>query len=216
MSAKLTALTDLSAPALTDEMYIVRPSLGLAGSRSITLANLQTFLFAAVAIAFPTITTTIGNAGAGLDPLHSFSLPAGSLATNGDYLHVRYGGFFNTGNANTKRVQVSADSQVAFNSGARVFDIGLARGWRIELDYIRIADTALRVSGFAALGNALTSAGAFDGGNSRFYYQALQPTDLTVSDLDTNAITLLVEGESGGAADNDVVQTFSAFELTQF
>lgn len=159
-------------------------------------------------------TSTVGNVGTGLDSLHSYSLAAGRLATNGDSLRIRYGGNF-TNNADTKRVQISADGQVAFNSGLRAFDIGLATAWWIETDYVRLSATSLRVSGFAALGNALTSGGAFDGGNSRFYYQAFNPTALTVANLNSNAITLLVQGESSTATNDNVTQNYSEIWLVQ-
>ena len=54
--------------------------------------------------------------------------------------------------------------------------------------------------------------GALDTGNSRYYFASFNAL-LTVSDLASNAMTLLVQGEA--TADNDVVQNSSRIQLTQ-
>ncbi len=154
-------------------------------------------------------TTATGNVGAGLDSLHSFSLPAASLATDGDYVTAKYGGTFATNDAD-KRIQVTIDAQVAFNSGARDLDLG---NWRIEMTVVRVSSTSVRVSGFAALGIVLSGTdGALDTGNSRWYYQAFNAT-LTVANLTSNAVILLTQGEA--TSNNDIVQNASTIELVQ-
>src|SRR5262245_28344898 len=53
-------------------------------------------------------TATTGTVGTGLDNLHSFSLPAGSLASDGDFVEFIYGGILAT-NDNQKRIVLKLD-----------------------------------------------------------------------------------------------------------
>lgn len=154
-------------------------------------------------------TTATGNVGAGTDSLHSFSLPANSLATDEDFVKVEYGGSFAVNN-NDKRIQITADGQTAFNSGAKDIDFGF---WRAEVTYTRVSATSLRASGFILMGQIVVGTdGAIDTGNSSYDYRAINAT-LTVANLTSNAITLLVQAEA--VADNDVVQNSSHISVTQ-
>lgn len=153
--------------------------------------------------------TATGNVGAGLDNLHSFSLPANSLETNLDWVRAGYGGTFAT-NDNDKRIQVTFDGQTAFNSGLRDLDTGV---WRVCVDYIRVSSTSVRASGFAMLGIILAGTdGVLDTGNSRYYMTAINAT-LTVANLNSNAVTMLVQAEA--TANDDVQQNASIIELCQ-
>lgn len=154
-------------------------------------------------------TTATGNVGAGTDSLHSYSLAANSLVANGDFVKVEYGGTFAT-NDNEKRIQITADAQVAFNSGLKDIDFG---SWRAEVTYTRVSATSLRASGFILMGQIITSGnGVVDTANSSYDYRAINAT-LTVANLTSNAITLLVQAE--GTSDNDIVQNESKVWLTQ-
>ncbi len=154
--------------------------------------------------------TIVGNVGAGLDTLHSLSLLADSLSNDEDYIHVDQGGAFAVNDAD-KRIQISFGGQVIHNSGLRDIDTGV---WRITYDVIRLTSTTVRVSGFMMLGIILAGAdGALDTGNSRYYITALQPADLTVANLNSNAMVILLEAEATN--NDDVVQRFSKVELVQ-
>ena len=205
--SKLTALTDLPLPALTDKMYIVRPSLGAVGSLSVTVANLRSFLLSGLAVAFPPDTSVVGNVGAGVDALHTFTLPANSLRSNGDYLRVRYSGKFASNN-NDKRILITFDAQTASDTTLADFDLG---DWIYDLTYIRLSSTTVRVAinnavGFVSFFNgAAGGSGVVGGSNTQ---------SITVANLNSNAVTLLVSAEA--TADNDVTQNLSILELVQF
>src|SRR5262245_47848991 len=82
-------------------------------------------------------TSTVGNVGAGLDTLHTFSLPAGSLATNGDYLQVEYAGAA-AGNAvaGTKVINIQAEIDAQVNGLTGAVSRGQAGAWRYNIRYI--------------------------------------------------------------------------------
>lgn len=159
-------------------------------------------------------TTSTGNVGGGTDSLHSFSLPAGSLATDNDFVDIQYGGTFPNVNNNTKQIIVSIDSQVVFNMAGAGRDIDGAFSWKIILQYIRVSATTVRATGAALLGRVFGGTdGALDAGNSRWYYEAINATP-TVANLTNNAVTLLVQAV--GTANGDITQNASTIHLTQF
>src|SRR5262249_289396 len=57
-----------------------------------------------------------GNSTTTLTDLHTFTLPAGSLNANGDYIRVRYSGPF-AANANTKRIVILFGGQTVHDPG---------------------------------------------------------------------------------------------------
>src|SRR5215471_7811881 len=90
-SQKLTALTPITLPPQpTDELYIVRPSAGAAGSHSILYGS----LFAGVARALPPLTTPVAFPAGGPSPmpLQTYDIPAGTLPKDGDYLRFTMAG----------------------------------------------------------------------------------------------------------------------------
>lgn len=144
--------------------------------------------------------STVGNVGVGLDSLHSFSIPANTLASDGDWLHIRYAGKFAT-NDNDKRIQVSIDGQSIHNTGAFDQDSGL---WVYDLDIFRLSAISVRAA-VSLYWNFITrDGGGIMGGNGLF---ATEDKDLPVANLNSNAVTLLVQGEA--IADNDIVQNVS-------
>ena len=149
---------------------------------------------------------TAGNIGAGLDNLHSFVLPAASLATNGDYLHVRYAGAFATNN-NDKRIQISLGGVVVDNTGLFDQDSG---NWSYDIYYIRESATTIKFSVIYTWGLMASDGASAFAGNGRV---AAGNGTLTVSSLDSNAQTLLVAAE--GTSNSDITQNLSVIELTQ-
>lgn len=151
-------------------------------------------------------TTTVGNVGTGLDNLHSFSLLAGSLANNGDYLRIRYGGAFAT-NDNDKRIRISFDGQTAHDPGLFDQDSGT---WVYDIVYTRVSATTVRASALI-LWNFINRDGAGTvAGNGLFSAPAVL---LTVADLNVNPVTLLVQAE--GTSNDDITQNLSIVELVQ-
>jgi len=206
-SSKLTALSDLAIPALTDEMYIVRPSDGAAGSRSVTLTNLRAFLLGGVRDNIEVNMSTVGNVDAGPDVLHTFTLGAGSLAANEDYLWLRYAGAF-AANANTKTLIILFGGQTVSN----LAQIQNGGAWVYDIIYTRVSDTTVRCASQISWGRlrrpsggALTDDGLLTG----------EVALITVADLDTTAMILEVQGGNAGSATDDTVQNLSIIELVK-
>lgn len=155
-------------------------------------------------------TTTVGNVGAGSDTLHTFSLPAGSLATDGDYLSVWYGGIF-ADNSNSKTLLASFGGTGYENGGGLAFDDDI--GWTINARIIRLSATTVRVNHFYLANQIFASAANAVNTFSAAGFFVSRTTGITVPNLDSNATTMLVQGT--GTADNDIVQSMSIIELCQ-
>lgn len=213
--SKLTALTDLTVPALTDEMYIVRPADGALGSRNVTVANLRAFLSLGVprVISGGVNVTATGNVGAGLDPLHSFTLPADTLANDLDFIEAVFGGTFAT-NDNDKRLAIQFDGQTIFDSALQDFDGQADRDqWALKTTIIRVTDTFINAVTQILIGQFFADgAGTLVSTNGMIRGSVVN--GVAVADLDTNAVVFRVAAESGAAATNDIVQRSSVVRLT--
>lgn len=155
-------------------------------------------------------TASVGNAGGGLDNLHSFTLPAGSLAQDGDYLDIEYGGDFSV-NDNDKRLQFSVGGSAVFTMGLSDLDSSL--GWKMLIKVIRVSATSVRVSP-QVICNALsmTGAGAVGApGGAGAYIEVQNAVVSGLADLNSNGLALLVQGE--GTSNDDVIQNLSIIEL---
>jgi hypothetical protein len=155
----------------------------------------------------------VDSVGVGPDVLHTFSLPANSLETNGDYLSVWYAGNF-AANDRDKGVQAQFDGQDYAGAGA--VDLDIAGGWAFVNRIARIDATHVRISHFylaniMALDSANAPQSFTEGG-----IMACRNTNLTVANLASTAITMRVRSVVGvGAAAADVFQNMSIIELTQ-
>jgi hypothetical protein len=155
--------------------------------------------------------SVVGNVVAGLDSLHTFTLLANRLANNNDYVKCKYSGIFAT-NDNDKRIRISIDGQTVFDSGLKDIDFGQ---WWAEITYVRLSATTVRASGFVAMGQIIVLAnGNIDTGNSSYDYRAVNVLSITVANLNTNPVVLLVQAE--GTASNDITQNVSEQWLCQF
>jgi hypothetical protein len=156
--------------------------------------------------------TSVGNVGAGLDPLHSFSLPADSLRNDGDYLHVFFGGDY-AANANLKRVVASFGGTAWEDTGLR--DLVDGGGWAIAVRIARLSATSVLVSGgIGANSLAVTSLLNVPNTFGEGFLSAARNRLITLlPNLNLNATTILVSGE--GTANDDVVQNLSIIELVQ-
>lgn len=155
--------------------------------------------------------TTVGNVGAGLDPLHSFSLPANSLRNNGDYMHVWFGGDY-AANANLKRVVASFGGIAWEDTGLR--DVVNGSGWATVVTIIRVSATSVLVSGgILANSVAITPALAVTTFGEGFIGAARNRLIAGLPNLNLNSTLIEVEGE--GTANDDVTQNLSIYELVQ-
>lgn len=164
------------------------------------------------------ILTVNGNftlvSGADLQVMHSFTLPAGTLAKNGDSLKVQYGG--------GAQISTSQKRLVVDISGVTLYDSGLVdlggngndwRGFCIHAMYLRMSPTYLLCSFQLIINtteidfqNAIISP-LNEGGIITAY-----SNPLNVPNMDTNDLVLSVQGASadGGAS---FYQIFSFIEL---
>lgn len=158
-------------------------------------------------------TSTVGNVGGGLDTLHTFSLPAGTLATNGDYIRTIYSGTI-ANNDNDKNIVTEFDTSILHSYGN--FDFDGAPGndvWSIAQEIMRVSATQVRTTSRVMIANIIADGtGAFVNTNGGHIGRN---GTFTVANLDSNAITVRVRAESAGAASNDIVQNFSIIELSQ-
>lgn len=131
-------------------------------------------------------TTTVGNVGTGEDDLRTYSVPAATLAVNGDHLVWEAAGTF-AGTANDKRVKVKFGATTMFDTG--VLAITAAGDWQVNGLVIRTGAATQRcVARFTSTDAALPTA-----------------TDYTTAaETLSGAITLKLTGEA--TANNDIVQ----------
>lgn len=142
----------------------------------------------------------VGNQGAGLDVLFSFSFPAKSFNKDGANGRIILDGFFGV-NDNNKRIAVGFDSTTIIDTG--LIDID-NNGFRIILDVMRISSTVVALTISVNIGAIfIDSAGTIISTGSDFSIVTF--ASLSVANMDTNSIGLLLTGESGGAANDDVV-----------
>lgn len=131
-------------------------------------------------------TTTVGNVGTGEDDLRTYSVPAATLAVNGDHLVWEAAGTF-AGTANDKRVKVKFGATTMFDTG--VLAITAAGDWQVNGLIIRTgAATQKNVARWSCTDAALSTA-----------------TDYTTAaETLSGAVTLKLTGEA--TANNDIVQ----------
>lgn len=128
---------------------------------------------------------SVGNVGTGEDNLHSFSVPSGGFAANGDSFEVKCAGTF-AANANNKRVKLKFGAITLFDTTALAFNTG---DWQINARIFRTTTTTGK-SIVTWTCNNVTLTTTVD-------YQAWAFNFLTAN-------TLVVTGEA--TADNDIVQ----------
>lgn len=132
-----------------------------------------------------TSTTDVGNIGSGEDDLITYAIPAGKLATNGDYAEFTMTLSF-AANANNKQVKLYYGATNFYASGAQAQDNGTME---ITGKIVRTSATTQKIT-FHQINNT-----------------ALFPdyaNFATASETMANAITLKATGEA--TSDNDIVQ----------
>ena len=150
--------------------------------------------------------TIVGNVGAGIQTLHSFNLPAGTLANNGHWIRCTYSGTFAT-NDNDKRIQILFDGQIVEDFGNFDFDTGV---WKVYIDYVRITSTTVRVGYMGMYGTPLViDDSAIVGGTQDVIYLPRNAL-ITVSNLNLLPVILSVTGSA--TANDDITQNQSLIE----
>lgn len=151
------------------------------------------------------------NSGAGLDPLHNYSLPANSLRSDGDYLHGIAGGNF-AANANNKRIRFSVGGTGVIDTGS--INMPAAIGWRLNYTIVRLSATSVLVNADLVSNTLSVNAAAVVNTNGNaFHAEASTISSLAVSDLASNTLQILVEAE--GTASDDIIQNLTIIELVQ-
>lgn len=130
--------------------------------------------------------TTTGNIGTGEDNLESYSVPANSLATDGDALTGTYAGSFAT-SVNSKRLRLKFGGTTIFDSGALA--ITTAASWSLEFEIVRTGTLTQKCNV-----RLTTSSGTL----------AAYAQYNTAAETLSGAVTLQLTGEA--TADNDVVK----------
>ena len=191
------------------------PNLAITGNDANPNGKIQAkgtgrIIIPGYAFALDVTSNVVGNVGAGVDALNSFTIPADTLANNLDFLEFAYGGTFAT-NDNDKRIQVAIDGQLIYDSG--LFDIdgvGGAANWSITGDIVRISATSVVATVNILEGQVTVNGAGTLTGNAIL---ASRSITVTVSNLDTLPVILLLSAE--GTADNDIVKTKSIIKVTQ-
>jgi len=215
MSAELPALGNLAVPASTDLLYIVTPGIDPLGSFNITYAQLRAAILSGVAQSIEVNTTLINSSGVGPDVLHTFTLPANTLANDEDYIEVWYGGGFAAVNRD-KAVQAQFAGVTYENSG--VFDFDGSTGWLLGGRIVRTDSTHVQTSHMlvenlvqVTSGNVASSQSV--GGS----WLCRNSVPFVVPDLNANASVMRVRSVvAAGAAANDVFQNLSIIKVVQF
>ncbi len=133
-------------------------------------------------------TTPVGNVGAGEDNLITYTVPANTLDTNGQFIQFQMAGIF-AASINTKRIRVYFGSALLLDTGALA--ITGAGDWSISGYIIRTGSATQRCIAYIVTNEAALLA-------SSDYVDATE--DLT------GTVVLKATGEA--ASDNDIVQKF--------
>lgn len=138
----------------------------------------------------------VGNVGAGEDDLMTYSLPAGSLASNGQIVRVTmWGTFAATAAAKTIKAYFGATSATW-----SAVTLGTLQNWQLQFIIVRTG-AATQVANL--IGTQYdTSAGVST---------TLQPAELAPAETLSGAVTIKLTGTA--TADNDVVQKAMIVEL---
>lgn len=205
------SLESISGPVIAASQLVAAP-LTIDGTTDILLkANGQIVGYART-IAVDTGSTA--SSGAGPDTLHTFSLPANSLANNGDFVEVEYSGIFAVDDDN-KAIRATFGGTEYLNRGLGATDFDGALGWVMRAKIVRLSTTSVRVS--AALNANLMfadSLNAFTGTSGNGGLMSGSSVDITgLSDLTANATTM--SAQSLGVNAGDVTQKLSVIKLVQ-
>lgn len=154
--------------------------------------------------------TTVNSSGAGPDVLHTFQLPANSLALDGDYLKVWYAGGFAVVNRD-KAIEAQFDNQNY--EGTAALNIDNSTGWLLYNRIMRTSPTSVRISSLLLENILFIDAADAPASFGIGSLAVSRNTGLTVANLNTNAITMRARSVVTGGAANDAFQNLSIIEV---
>lgn len=164
------------------------------------------------AVADPKLTNG-GNVGAGLDVIHTYSLPSDSLKSDGDILNLWYEFNF-AANNNDKRIDGTFGGNNYF--GMALIDVD-GGGGILNVNITRLTSTSVRI-GFFTIFNFLHADSAAPPVMSSFttgaYHDSRAVLASGLSDMDTNNTTIELRAE--GTANDDITVSTAIFHLTRF
>lgn len=128
-------------------------------------------------------TTNVGNVGAGVDDLMSYTLPAGTMAADGDTIEITAWGKY-AANANNKTIALDIDGQVEFTTGTLAAN---DTDWRLSATYTRVSATTQKI-------------------NTGFLRQIATCRATTNDGAATMANAIVIKITALGTSDNDIVQ----------
>jgi hypothetical protein len=151
-------------------------------------------------------TTSNSTSGTGEDDLTSFTIPAGTLPANGDYILFHAGGSMTdggVGNTNTIRARIAGNQLFSVTYGENT-----SGDWALEVKVIRLSDTSVRcVSTYARTHTNFDDSGTAE--------STAQVNDVSVSSLSGSTNIFKVTGEVTNAADS-ITQKWLGGEYVQF
>jgi hypothetical protein len=168
------------------------PSTGLAGFQLVDIDGVAgvsqgtaTSTYSRVGGAAKVNTTSVGNVGAGEDDLMTYSVPANSLSTNGDFLEFSCAGTF-AANVNNKRIRVKFGATTIVDTTALAINGG---SWRCTGTIVRTGAATQKCSAVFTTDNALLVSTA---------------KYVTAAETLSGAVTFKCTGEA--TSNNDIVQ----------
>lgn len=102
-----------------------------------------------------TNTTAVGNITTGEDDLMTYSVPANTMGTDGDYMSFRASGTI-ANNANAKRIRIKYGATTILDTGAAGLPASVAASWKCEAEVIRTGAATQKCSGKLEVGNGTT------------------------------------------------------------
>jgi hypothetical protein len=150
---------------------------------------------------------SVGNVTTGLDQLHAYTLKRGTLANNGDYIDIMYGGSYANTEAD-KQVRMRIDSQLIISFGA-VIDLENANFF-ISYRIIRTSPTQVFWMGTDLHVQLRMADGALITTPSG-HFNVPRVNVATVSNMDTTDLVIDLYGE--GTNTNDVVKSLFTIDL---
>lgn len=155
----------------------------------------------------------VSSTGTGPDVLHSYTLPAGSLKTAGDYLDIWYAGGFGV-NDRDKAVQTQIDN-VDYSAPA-AHDIDSDLGWLYVVRIIRVDPTHVSIALSESETGFLVDSADVVTGSAGSLFAVRHLNSFAISDMDNNNIVLRVRSVvAAGAAVGDVYQHQSIINLVR-
>lgn len=226
MSAKVSELPKIITSQPGDELYIVRPSAGAAGSLAIQVND----LFSGVGRALPPRTDTVFANAAGGFFLHVYNLPNNPLPTDGSYFRFNGAGSLVINPANRMHVSLNISfvgSGYSYNSIQLDFgqvNFSQFNSWRMWGEIIRVNSSTLRAVITEIFGQSIISApGSGPTGASGGHLIGTQDQTFTVPPGYFTGSSVSIQFTGGAVnnaqevtVDDQVSQDLTTLELYQF